>query len=316
MTDSSRRLKVGLFLPAGELFYMGRTPSWDDLIGMTRDAEALGFDSVWILDHLIIKSDTPGYEEVRHGSWECWSILAAIAAATSRIQLGPFVSSNGFRNPALVAKMADTIDEISGGRFILGIGAGWNKTEFDAYGFPYDHRASRFEEAMQIIHPLLKTGHVDFEGQFYSARDCELRPRGPRPEGPPILIGTKGERMMRVAARYADSWNAEWLASAEEADPLLERIDAACADVGRDPATLERTFGLLVDAPGWVAAEHDDFATVHRLGIKPALTGSAEEIAAGLNAFADRGTTHVQIWLGPNTREGIEALAPVLDLLT
>ncbi len=121
---------------------------------------------------------------------------------------------------------------------------------------------------------------------------------------------------MRVAAKYADIWNAEWLARPEEADPLLARIDAACAEVRRDPATLERTFGLLVDAPGWVAADHDDFATIHRLGIKPALTGSAEEIAAGLNAFADRGATHVQIWLGPNTRAGIEALAPVLPLLT
>ncbi len=110
--------------------------------------------------------------------------------------------------------------------------------------------------------------------------------------------------MMRLAAKYADIWNAEWLAAPEEADPLLARIDAACADVGRDPATLERTFGLLVDAPGWVASEHDDFTTIHRLGIKPALTGSAEEIAAGLNAFADRGTSHVQVWLGPNTREG------------
>jgi alkanesulfonate monooxygenase SsuD/methylene tetrahydromethanopterin reductase-like flavin-dependent oxidoreductase (luciferase family) len=110
-------------------------------------------------------------------------------------------------------------------------------------------------------------------------------------------------------------WNAEWLARPEEADPLLERIDAACIEVGRDPTTLERTFGMLVDAPGWIAKDHDDFATIHRLGIQPALTGSAEDIAAGLNAFADRGTSHVQVWLGPNTREGIEAFAPVLPLL-
>ncbi len=316
MTDTPRRLKVGLFLPAGELFYMGGTPRWDDILGMARDAEGAGFDSVWILDHQLIESDTPGWEGVEHGAWECWSILAAIAALTNRVEFGPFVSNNVLRNPALTAKMADTIDEISGGRFILGLGAGWNRHEIDAFGAPYDHRASRFEEAIQIIHPLLKTGHVDFEGRFYSARDCELRPRGPRPEGPPILIGTKGDRMMRVAAQYADIWNAEWLARPEEADPLLERIDAACAEVGRDPATLERTFGMLVDAPGWIAKDHDDFATIHRLGIQPALTGSAEEIAAGLNAFADRGTSHVQIWLGPNTRAGIEALAPVLDLLT
>jgi probable F420-dependent oxidoreductase len=316
MTDSPRRLKVGLFLPAGELFYMGGTPRWDDISSMARDAEGAGFDSVWILDHQLIESDTPGWEGVEHGAWECWSILAAIAAVTDRIQLGPFVSNTLLRNPALTAKMADTLDEISGGRFILGLGAGWHQHEIEAFGFPYDHRASRFEEAVQIIQPLLKTGYVDFKGTYYSARDCELRPRGPRPDGPPILIGTKGERVMRIAAKYADMWNAEWLARPEEADPLLERIDAACAEVGRDPATLERSFGLLVDSPGWVAEDHDDFATIHRLGIKPALAGSAEEIAAGLNAFADRGATHVQIWLGPNTRAGIEALAPVLPLLT
>jgi probable F420-dependent oxidoreductase len=316
MTIPARRLKVGLFLPAGELFFMGGTPRWDDIVAMARDAEDAGFDSVWIMDHLLIESDTPGWEGVEHGAWECWSLLAAIAASTSRIALGPFVSNSLLRNPALTAKMADTLDEISGGRFILGLGAGWHQHEIEAFGFPYDHRASRFAEAIQIVQPLLKTGHVDFEGRFYSARDCELRPRGPRPEGPPIMIGTKGERMMRVAARYADIWNAEWLAQPEEADPLLERVDAACAEMGRDPATLERTFGMLIDAPGFVASEHDDFATIHRRQLKPALSGTAEEIAAGLNAFADRGTSHVQVWLGPNTRAGIAAFAPVLDLLT
>lgn len=316
MPASPRRLKVGLFLPAGELFFMGGTPRWSDIVAMAQDAEAAGFDSVWILDHQLIESDTPGWEGAEHGAWECWSILAALAAATNRVELGPFVSNNLLRNPALVAKMADTIDEISGGRFVLGLGAGWHQHEIEAFGAPFDHRASRFAEAIQIIHPLLKNGHVDFEGRFYSARECELRPRGPRPEGPPILIGTKGDRMMRIAARYADSWNAEWLTQPEQADPLLERIDAACEEVGRDPATLERTFGLLVDAPGFVAAEHDDFATVHRRQIRPALSGSVEEIAAGLNGFADRGATHVQVWLGPNTRAGIEALAPVLGHLT
>ncbi len=223
------------------------------------------------------------------------------------------MSNSLLRNPALIAKMADTIDEISGSRIILGLGAGWHKHEIEAFGAPYDHRASRFAEAIQIIQPLLKTGFVDFERTYHSWRDCELRPRVPRPEGPPIMIGTKGERMMRIAAQYADSWNAEWLAQPEEAGPLLQRIDAACAEVGRDPTNLERTFGLLVDAPGWNAAEHVDFATVHRLGIKPALSGSAEEMATGLNGFADLGTSHVQVWLGPNTRAGIEMLAPVLE---
>ena len=295
---------------------MGGTPRWDDILGMARDAEAPGFDSVWILDHQLIESNTPGWEGVEHGAWECWSILAAIAAAPAASSWARLSAI-----PCCAIRPSPPRWPIPSTRSRAGVSSwGWAPAGISMRSrrsaFPYDHRASRFEEAIQIIHPLLKTGHVDFEGRYYSARDCELRPRGPRPEGPPILIGTKGDRMMRVAAKYADIWNAEWLARPEEADPLLERIDAACAEVGRDPATLERTFGMLVDAPGWIANEHDDFATIHRLGIKPALTGTAEEIAAGLNAFADRGTSHVQIWLGPNTREGIEALAPVLDLLT
>ena len=133
---------------------------------MARDAEALGFDSVWILDHQLIESDTPGWEGVEHGAWDCWSILAAIAASTSRIELGPFVSNTLLRNPALTAKMADTVDEISGGRFILGLGAGWHQHEIEAFGFPYDHRASRFEEAIKIIHPLAQDRACRFRGHL------------------------------------------------------------------------------------------------------------------------------------------------------
>src|ERR687893_2015533 len=182
----------------------GATPRWSDLAAIARRAEEVGFDSLWVQDHLLFRYP----DQEPEGPWESFSLLAALAAVTSRVELGTLVTCVSYRNPALTAKIADTIDEISGGRLILGLGAGWHEPEYAAFGFPYDHRVSRFEEALQIITALLRTGHVDFQGAYYTARDCELRPRGPRPEGPPILVGGSGERMLRIAARYADAWNA------------------------------------------------------------------------------------------------------------
>ncbi|CAA9554442.1 MAG: hypothetical protein AVDCRST_MAG88-995, partial [uncultured Thermomicrobiales bacterium] len=157
---ATARLKVGLHLPIGEGMLQGRTPRWSDIAALARRAEEVGFDSLWIPDHLLFRT-APG-ESV--GVWECWSLLAALAAVTVRVELGPVVSCAGFRNPALLAKMAETVDEISGGRIILGLGAGWHEPEYDAFGYPFDHRASRFEEAFTIIRALLQEGHVDFAG--------------------------------------------------------------------------------------------------------------------------------------------------------
>ena len=170
---------------------------------MTRAIEDLGFDSVWVGEHLLYRwEDRPA-----RGPWEAWTLLAAIAASTTRIELGPLVACTNFHNPALLAKQAVTIDELSGGRFVLGLGAGWNETEFRAYGYPYDHRIDRFEEAFTIIRTLLREGAIDFDGRWYQARDCELLPRGPRPAGPPLMIGSNGPRMLRATMPYADSWN-------------------------------------------------------------------------------------------------------------
>ena len=156
---------------------------------MTRAIEDLGYDSVWLGEHLLYRfADRPA-----RGPWEAWTLLAGLAAATSRIELGPLVACTNFHNPALLAKQAATIDEISGGRFILGLGAGWNDTEFKAFGFPFDHRIDRFEESFTIIRTLLREGAIDFDGRFYQARDCELIPRGPRPDGPPLMIGSRGD---------------------------------------------------------------------------------------------------------------------------
>ena len=176
-----RPLKVGLFLPLWEESTRGRVPPWTEVLERAQAAEAVGFDSLWVPDHLILRFPDTETE----GVWEGWSILAALAAVTGRVELGQLVTCTAFRNPALLAKMADTVDEISGGRLTLALGAGWHEPEFQAFGYPFERRVSRFEEAVTIIHGLLKQGQIDFEGTYYQARDCELRPRGPRPsQGP------------------------------------------------------------------------------------------------------------------------------------
>lgn len=302
-TPSKRPLKIGLLLPETEGQMNGETARWRDLLAMTETAEAVGFDSVWVTDHFIHRTET----ETR-GPWECWSLVSAIAAVTNRVEIGTLVLCTGFRNPALLAKMADTVEEISGGRLILGIGAGWNEPEYRAFGYPFDNRVNRFEEALTIITSLLRTGNVDFEGRFYTARDCELRPRGPRPAGPPILIGTTGKRMLDLTARHADEWNV-WFSpidnSAEQLRDLLAEVDAACAAAGRDPATLVRSAAVKVEV-----GPHAPSA----MSVAP-LTGSPDELAEKLHAYARIGVDHVQIWPEPNTVAGIEAFARVLEAL-
>jgi alkanesulfonate monooxygenase SsuD/methylene tetrahydromethanopterin reductase-like flavin-dependent oxidoreductase (luciferase family) len=283
------RLKVGIFLPVDR--------PWAELRGMAEASEALGFDSVWLQDHLIFRRPSG-----TAGAWECWSLLSALAAATRRVELGTLVICMPFRNPALLAKMADALDEVSGGRLILGVGAGWHEPEFTAFGYPFDHRVSRFEEGFTILTSLLRQGSVDFEGRYYQARDCELRPRGPRPQGPPILVGTSGRRMLRLTAQRADLWNGCWFGSAAEVGPRREAVDAACLEVGRAPGTLGRTAGLHVNLPG----------STRRSG---AAIESPAQLAELLRGVAAEGIEHVQLHPDPWTRESVEALAPALSLL-
>ncbi len=308
MDSRQRPFKIGLFVPHFEQPWSGRGPRWAEIAAMARSAEAVGFDSFWLPDHLLFR-----FEHVnQQGAGDVWSLLAALAATTERMEIAPLVACTSFRNPALIAKMADTIDEISGGRFILGLGAGWHKPEYDAFGFPYDHRVSRFEEALQIIVPLLRTGHVDFEGRFYSARDCELRPRGPRPAGPPILVGAGGERMLRLTARYADAWNADRQNDVPALQALNARVDAACHGVGRDPNTLARVIGIQVD----LLNESRQATQPRQFVMAPwPLTGTPEELAAQIRAYTATRVSHMMIWIDPVSVAGIEAFAPVLEAL-
>jgi probable F420-dependent oxidoreductase len=300
--EPARRMKLGVKPMLQEGSMNGRTPRYRDIQAMALAAEAAGFDSFWLADHLIFRE--PGEEE--KGCWEAFTFLSAIAAVTSRVSIGSIVACTSFRNPALLAKMADSLDEISDGRFILGLGAGWHEPEYTAFGYPFDHLASRFEEAVQIIVPLLGEGHVDFSGTYYSARDCVLRPRSPTLGGPPIWIGAKQPRMLRLVARYADAWNTVWHPSAQGVINVYPNLLRACAEVGRDPATIELTAGSRVRllAPGEQrGANETDNA------------GSPEEIARALRGFAEAGVQHLVLNIEPNDVASIERFGRVIELL-
>ena len=300
-----RRLKVGLQLP--EVEYVA---SWKQHLEMARLAEEIGFDSLWLGDHLLYRY--PG--EPTRGPWEAWTFLSALAASTEKVQLGPLVLCASFRNPALTAKMAETIDEVSGGRFVLGLGAGWHQPEYDAFGLPFDRRFQRFAEAFTIITDLVRTGRSDFRGEFHQAPDCEIVPRGPRAGRMPIMIGSFGDRVLRLTLPHVDSWNT-WFAdfgnTVAGLQPLMAKVDRICAEVGRDPREIERTAALLVTGPGGSYRFTGAAAERAQVGIG----GTPEQVAARLQEFHTAGIDHIQIVLDPITPEAIAWLAPAIALL-
>lgn len=297
-------MKIGFVLPTWSAGLDGRDPTWSDLRALAVEAENAGFESLWAVDNILFRSNGTNI-----GIWECWSILTALAASTDRVEIGSLISNHNFRNPAFVGKLATTVEEISGGRLILGLGAGDSEPQHEAFGFRYDYRVTRFADALKIIDPLIRKGYVDYKGEYYKAVDCDLVLRGPRPEGPPIMIGGMGPKMMRLAVQHGDMWNA-WVAwddsSLEFSRPLLERLDEICADEGRDPATLGRSICVGVSLDGAsLPFGPDDFKSA-------ALTGDPDEIASTLVEYARLGVDHLQIQLGPSTQEGISACSEIL----
>jgi alkanesulfonate monooxygenase SsuD/methylene tetrahydromethanopterin reductase-like flavin-dependent oxidoreductase (luciferase family) len=304
MSMSRRPLKVGLYIPNGVGYMSGGVHSWTDVLGFARAAETAGFDSIWVADHMLFRMEG---ETETQGRWECWSLLAALATVTKRVEIGPLVSCLSFRNPALLAKIAETVDEISNGRLILAVGAGWHEPEYLAYGFPYDHRASRFEEGFAIVHDLIKTGAGNFHGVYERVTDCEIRPRGPRPDKIPLIVGTNGDRLLKLAASKADGWNTTWISDPAEVRPLRLAVDAACEAVGRDPKTLSRSACIYVDLPD----------RVRRFPRPDPLLPARdpEGVVELLHAYAAEGLDHVMVWLDPNSLAGIETFSRTLELI-
>ena len=290
-------MKFGLMLPLAE----SETPGFATLREMAIAAEEGGLDSVWGADHLIFREG-----EVNEGIHECWTVLTAVAAITRRVEIGPLVLALPFRNPALTAKMAAELDEVSGGRLILGLGCGWHQPEFDAFGYPFDHRVSRFEEGLEIIMPLLRGEKVTFEGRYHRVRDAELRPQPVRPGGPPVLIAGKQPRMLSLVARHAAQWNGAWYGVPSEADELrtrLANVRAALDEAGRDPATLTLTAGIFV---AWDDADAD--------APERAIRGTPDEVAEALAGYDELGIAHVIAHVFPRTPDAVRRYAEAAAL--
>jgi probable F420-dependent oxidoreductase len=294
-------MRLGIQLPEVE-----RDVRWPEYLAMARAAEAGGFDSLWIGDHLLYQ---PEFGLPERAPWEAWTLLSALAAVTERVELGPLVACAGFHPPGLLAKMAATIDEVSGGRFILGLGAGWNRREFDAFGVPYDRRVSRFEEAVAIVRGLLAGERVTYAGEFHRADDAVLLPAPTRPV--PLMIGSNGPRMLSIALPHAGAWNT-WFDSygntAEGFAELNARITAAAGEAGRDPGEIRRSACLFVAIDGGRGERGNE-------GGPPPVGGSAERIAAAVRELGEAGADEVIFVVDPIDEASVRRLAEVVTLV-
>jgi alkanesulfonate monooxygenase SsuD/methylene tetrahydromethanopterin reductase-like flavin-dependent oxidoreductase (luciferase family) len=292
----TRPCKVGVQLPEVERFV-----PWPEYLDLARRAEEVGFDSIWVGDHLIY--DLP--DGSTRGPYEAWTSLAAIAAVTERVELGPLVASTSFHAPAMLAKQAATVDAISQGRLIVGLGAGWNRREFDGFGFPYDRRVSRFEEALAIIVPLLREGRATYHGEFYEVDDCLLDPQPIREGGPPIMLGSNSPRMLSIGLPVADSWNVWWSIydnSVERFAEIKAEVDAVMPEGRR----VEATAAVLVTLPGGkgrlMGEAYDSRVT----------TVTPDDLADHVRGLAEVGAKHVQLVLDPITTESVDTIGAAL----
>jgi alkanesulfonate monooxygenase SsuD/methylene tetrahydromethanopterin reductase-like flavin-dependent oxidoreductase (luciferase family) len=288
-------MKVGVMLPQAAEDGDGGT--WGGIVALARRAEAGGLDSIWLSDHFSHHADD-GSETGYH---EPWSLLAALAVATERIELGTLVLATSFRPPGLLAKMAATTDDIAAGRLILGIGCGWHEPEYRAFGYPFDHRVGRFEESLRVIDPLLRGERVTFEGRWTTVEGAAILP--PPLRRIPLLIAAKGERMLRLTARYADAWQIAWFGLPDARFASLRAgLLEACRLEGRDAATLQQTVGIDVAGPD------DDAGSIG----PRTLPLDAVALADGLATWAEAGVDHVQLGLvtltGPTCDVVIEAI--------
>lgn len=297
----ARPLRVGIQLPEWE-----REVRWPEYAAIALAAERAGFDSIWLGDHLLYRADERGPERA---PWDAWTLLGALAVATERVQLGPLVACLAFHPPGVLAKMAAGVDEISGGRFVLGVGAGWNRPEFDAFGLPFDHRVDRFEEAFAIVSALVAGRRVTLDGRYWRAEDAVVLPAPSRPV--PLMIGSSGERVLRIALPHVAAWNT-WYDLYGNTPEGFERDNGKVTDVargvGRDPAEIERSACVFVvlDRSAGGRPISSDF---------PPVEGPPDRIAAHLRDLAGAGADEAVLVIKPPTEASVRALGEVLALL-
>ncbi|NNC91694.1 MAG: LLM class flavin-dependent oxidoreductase [Acidimicrobiia bacterium] len=303
---SEGHLEIGLVLPMLEAPQSGVKPGWETIKTMAVRAEGMGFSTVWVADELLWRvPDWPG----ARGWWECVSMTGAVAANTSTIGVGTWVLSALHRNPGLTVKIAETLDEISNGRFLFGLGSGHAGDQGLTFGYPEDKTVGRYEEALEIIVPALRGETVSREGAYHRVRDLEIRPRGPRPGRISLMLGAHGPRTMRLAAQHADIWSAFATESSlpEWFEPMVARLDQACAKADRDPGTLERSVGVHV--------EPTDERVAEAAGLGISISGSPAEIAETIAGFRAIGVTRVELMLWPGTVDSLDALGPAIELI-
>jgi len=290
-------MRIGVTLPFSASDGPGRLPTWPEIHAFATHAEAIGLDSLWVCDHFL--SGPPGRpaEAIHEG----WTIVAALAASTNTIELGQLVMCVSFRSPAMLAKMVVTADGVSGGRLVLGLGAGWYDPEYLAFGFPTDHRVARFEEALQIIGPLLRGGRLTFAGRYHQIRDAVLLPPPDRPI--PILVAGNRPRMLRLTARYADAWNTAWFGLPDERlGQRLANMHAALQAESRDPATLRRTVGMDCELIDPDRTGGGSFA------------GPVDELARAIDAYERLGIDDLIVQLQPSTQPALDRLARAIAI--
>jgi alkanesulfonate monooxygenase SsuD/methylene tetrahydromethanopterin reductase-like flavin-dependent oxidoreductase (luciferase family) len=282
-------MKIGVQLPEVE-----REVRWPELALIARTAEECGFDSLWVGDHLLYRGDG----RAERGPWDCWTTLAGLAGITERVVLGPLVACTAFHPPGILARQAAAVDELSGGRVVVALGAGWNETEFRAFGLPFDHHVSRFEEAFTIIRRLLAGEHVSFDGRFHSVEDAVILPAPARP--PKLMIGANAPRMLSIALPHVDSWNTWFTPYGNTPEGFAKHnaeISAAAERAGRDPSSLERSACVLVDAGAGGERPRDVEAV------------PAARLASHLRALADAGADEAILVLDPITAESVRLVA-------
>jgi probable F420-dependent oxidoreductase len=285
-------MKVGVQLPEVE-----RVVRREELAAMARAAEECGFDSLWVGDHLLYRGDERG----ERGPWDCWTTLAWLAGITERVELGPLVACTAFHPPGILARLAAAVDELSGGRLVAAFGAGWNQEEFRAFGVPFDHHVSRFEEAFTIVRRLLAGERVTFDGRFHSVNDAVLLP--PPVHRPKLMIGANAPRMLSITLPHVDAWNTWYAPYGNTVEGFArhnDEITQAAEQAGRDPAQIERSACVLVEIDGAAERRRDVEAV------------PADRLGTHLRALGEAGADEAILVLDPITESSIRSLRTAL----